>query len=503
MSGPSRAPNALLRFSAGLLAGAVLAALLPLEAAAASPGLRPLRSGQIASGQSSEVYGFLPYWLATSATERDLHYDLLSTVSLFSVGIASSGSLVRSGPGYAFLDGSNGAHVITAAHAAGTRVDLTFTSFGMDHNRAFLRSATARARGIKQAVSFMAARGADGATLDFEGLYLKDLPRLTTFVRAFVKAARTRNPLARVSVTVQAGQGGVSMAKAALAGGATRIVIMGYDYRSAGSSTTGSLAPLVRRDGGMSLTWTLDLYKAARVPANRLILALPYYGFTWPTTSKARGATAAKSAYGRAPAYPIRVSRIDVPKGARQGYDPLEATAWMAVYDARAHVWRETYWDTPRSLTAKFGLATSRGLAGVGLWALGDETGLAGYWNAIAKAFGHSSVEPRAAAATSSASATTRAASIAASGPTVTPLEIGWNARLRRWIVSYGAVDRSAWVIGYEVRYRIAGGAWHIVFYHTLLRSLGLPVSRSADLTVQVRATDAGGHVSAWAAVSN
>lgn len=482
------------RLAAGLLAGLLLAALLPLGTAlAAGPALRPLRSGQIASGLSREVYGFLPYWLATPATERDLHYELLSTVSLFSVGLGPRGALVQSGPGYAFVDGPAGARVITAAHAAGVRVDITFTSFGMAPNRAILRSPAARSQFIRQAVALMAARGADGASLDFEGLYLKDLPAFTALVRDFGRAARARNPLAHVSVTVGAAQGGVAQARAALAGGADRVVIMGYDYRSDGSSTAGSVAPLVRRDGGMSLTWTLDLYRAAHVPADRLVLALPYYGFTWPTSSKALGARTVKAAYDRAPAYPIRVAHIEVPRGVRQGYDPVEATAWMAVYDARAHVWLQTYWDTPRSMAAKYALATSRGLAGVGLWALGYETGLAGYWTAISTAFGRNGRSAGASVATAAAAA----------GPSVISLALAWNARLRRWIASYQAVDRRAPIVGYEVRYRVGSGGWRIVFYRTALRSLGLPVSRSADLTIQVRATDARGQMSAWTSVSN
>ena len=47
----------------------------------------------------------------------------------------------------------------------------------------------------------------------------------------------------------------------------------------------------------------------------------------------------------------------------------------MATYDAHLHVWRQTFYDTAASLTAKYTLAKSRGLAGVGMWALGYDTG--------------------------------------------------------------------------------------------------------------------------------
>jgi spore germination protein YaaH len=137
----------------------------------------------------------------------------------------------------------------------------------------------------------------------------------------------------------------------------------------------------------MSLSWTLDLYKAAKLPMNRIVLALPYYGMSWPTTSARPGSAPARAAYGMAPAYPIRVSRVQVPRDAKQGYDPVEASAWVAVYDAQHHVWRQTYYDSPQALATKYAFARSRGLAGVGLWALGYDAGSAANWQALAKAF--------------------------------------------------------------------------------------------------------------------
>ena len=70
------------------------------------------------------------------------------------------------------------------------------------------------------------------------------------------------------------------MAVAAADAGADRIFLMGYDYRVAGSSP-GASAPLDRPDGGLrSLRWSLDLYAALGVPADRLLLGLPLYGMT-------------------------------------------------------------------------------------------------------------------------------------------------------------------------------------------------------------------------------
>ncbi len=385
-----------------LLAALALAVLAPFtmvpataEAKAATntaSALRPLTAKQLAHHLSGEVYGFLPYWLQTPTTASSLRYDLLTSVAFFDVGIAPSGAIDHGSIGYRALGSSSATAVIRAAHAAGVRVDLTLANFGFADNRAFLRNPAAQRRAIRQTVALLAARGLDGVTVDFESVYRTDLAGLGRFVSALGRAIRARNPIGRVTVAVGASQAGVAMATAALAGRADRVLIMGYDYRTARSTTTGSTDPLVRRGGGMSLTWTLDLYHEAGLPMKRLILALPYYGMSWPartTTVNTASATSPAAA-----AYPIRVSKVAAPATARHGYDPVEATAWVMTWDAAHHVWRQVYWDSPQALVAKFSLARTSGLAGVGLWALGYDGGSISDWKAIATVFQPAPAKP-------------------------------------------------------------------------------------------------------------
>ena len=59
---------------------------------------------------------------------------------------------------------------------------------------------------------------------------------------------------------------------------------MGYDYRGAGTIPVGSVAPI----GGPTydIGDTIAAY-LARVPASKVILAVPYYGRAWSTDSSA------------------------------------------------------------------------------------------------------------------------------------------------------------------------------------------------------------------------
>jgi len=358
------------------------AAAQPLPTVAPAPGA-PLPEPGFARRLSGEVYGYLPYWEINSGTDGYLHYDLLTDIALFSVGFTSSGAIDPSGTGYPYVTGSTAATIVDHAHAAGVRVDLTVTSFGFDKNAAFFADPTAMASAASAISGLVQAEGLDGVNLDVESLYNENFAAYGTFVGQLRAALRAWNPAARVSVATNGSLSGAGMAVQALANGADRVFVMGYAYRTAGSSPVGSISPIVRADGDKSLTWTLDLYASKGIPADRLLLGLPYYGRNWPTTSGSLNATTTGSGGLFIPSDDM----ASIPPGTVIQHDPLEGTKWFAVQDAGGN-WTQTYFDDPVTLRAKYALANDRGLAGVGIWTLGYDRGIAGYWDAIVASFG-------------------------------------------------------------------------------------------------------------------
>ncbi len=344
----------------------------------------PLTPGQMASRLSHEVYGYLPYWELNSTVNDYLRYDLLTDIALFSIGVTSSGALDPGGTGYPTVTGSTATTIINNAHAAGVRVDMTFTSFGLAKNSAFFKDPAAQATAIAQFADLIAARGLDGVNVDVELLNNEDFAAYGAFVGQLRAALQVANPVARVSVATNGSLSGAGMAAVALANGADRVFIMGYNYRTAGTSPAGGVAPLARTDGGKSLTTTLDLYAANGVPANRIQLGLGLYGRTWPTVSSDLHAATT----GPGPAWFPKTGLSSIPAGAIMGYDTVEQVPWFAFQDALTGAWSQTYYDDPTSLRAKYAFAAGRGLAGVGLWALGYDRGQPGYWEAIAGSFG-------------------------------------------------------------------------------------------------------------------
>jgi spore germination protein YaaH len=355
----------------------------PSPGPAAPAQLAPLTPDQIATRPAGDVFGFLPYWEIDDKIDGYLRYDLLSTIAFFGVGLDADGSLITGQPGYKAYLGDTATTIIEHAHAAGVRAVITFEAFSKDRNAAFLQDPDRQALFIQQALALMQLRGADGANFDMENLSGSYFDEYGAFVGAFRRAVVAWNPAAEVTVATNANSSGAKMAAAALANGADKAFIMGYAYRSSGSSPVGSIAPLVRADGGQSLTTTLNTYADLGIPSSKLILGLPFYGTAWPTVSPQLNAERqSDSARGSSGVFFPR-GLGDIIGDSTANFDPMERAAVLVRWDAAHASWRQVYYDDPASLAPKMQLALRRGLAGVGIWALGYDRGEPGYWELV------------------------------------------------------------------------------------------------------------------------
>jgi spore germination protein YaaH len=326
-----------------------------------------------------EVYGFVPYWEMDASLPEHVARTDLTTLALFSVTHRGDGSLSDRENGFRRIDGEVGRRLVAEAHERGVRVEIVYTSFGTDKNRAFYRDEAAQARWIEELVAYAAEGGFDGVNVDVEGLPLDLVPAWADFVGRLREALRAQDPAAEVSVATGANHTGAAMALAATAAGADRIFLMGYDYRVAGSGP-GATSPMDRTDGDeKDLVWSLDLYATLGVPPERTILGLPLYGLTWPVLGPEFGA----AAVGRGDAWvPRRNLGVFSDPAFRPTLDETESVEFYAA--ERGGAWSAVYFDSPRSLRPKLALADERGLAGAGFWAIGYERGLPEYTELIA-----------------------------------------------------------------------------------------------------------------------
>ncbi|HXI46338.1 MAG TPA: glycosyl hydrolase family 18 protein [Candidatus Acidoferrales bacterium] len=325
----------------------------------------------------TELYGYLPYWEMNDTVAAYLDKVPVDTLALFSVSAGKEGGIKHGEVGYRRITGPIGQRLIADAHARRQRVELVFTSFGFDVNdRLFgagFEAEVRRDRAAGELLALAAQLGVDGINVDVEAINGDDNDGYATFIVALREGLAAAGPNRSLSVATMAGPSGVDLARAAIAGGADRVFLMGYDYHWAGSSA-GATAPYHNRDGAVDLGWSIGAYVDAGVPRDRILLGLPLFGISWPVAGPGRAAEVTGKGRDWIPS--AHADELLAP-GFSTAYDQYELADYFVVQTASG--WRATYYDSPRSLRPKLELARSEGLAGAGFWAIGYERGLPGY----------------------------------------------------------------------------------------------------------------------------
>ena len=393
-SGGSRALRTRVAALAAIVAlGEILAdAALPTRSAEASA--RPDRGihgrAHRPPAASREIYGYLPYWELDRGTAARIDYRLVTTIAFFAVPVRASGSLNRASSGYRAYVGRDARAVTNAAHARGVRVVPTFQLFDRGRLatlRGFLGSRAAQARFIREALALIARRAADGANIDFEPVPRSLTRPFVAFVGRFGKAMHARFPRSQLVVATPALASRDLIRR--LGPRVDRIFVMAYDYHRSASRTPGPVAPLWR--ASLTVTDTIQRY-LEEVPAAKVILGVPFYGYSWPVERRGRTVRVRSPAarwggvhgvtYGGVLHWLADHPSVRVHREAGGG-------AWFRYWDRAHRTLREVHFETAGLAQAKFNVAIARGLAGVGIWALGSDRGVSGMRRALSAVYLH------------------------------------------------------------------------------------------------------------------
>ena len=307
---------------------------------------------------SHEVFGFAPYWTLTQSTGFDV--GGMTTLAYFSIGVNPDGSLDESGTGWDGYQSQDLANLVTRAHAAGVRVVLTVNCFDQTSLNQLTSSSTAPATLSAALLQAIEAKNLDGVNLDFEGEGSADQVGLTNLVTQVSAAIHAANPHYQVTMDTYASSAGDPNGFydiPALAPAVDAFFVMAYQLNLQASPTPAS--PLT--SAMFSDLTTAEQYSAA-VPADKVIMGVPYYGYSWPTSN----GTMAAQATG--PATPIGDGQI-MASGNPVYWDSVTDTAWTS-YQVGSQ-WYEDYFEDPSSLYLVAQMSQFFDLGGLGIWALG------------------------------------------------------------------------------------------------------------------------------------
>jgi GH18 family chitinase len=325
------------------------------------------------------VYGYYPYWAQDLAAIR---WSALTHLAWFALEMDADGQVTAS-HGWPDLD------TVAAAHAAGVRVDLTFTLFSGSGIQTLCADPARRATAITRMIDAMEAGGADGISVDFEGLLEGTRDDFTTFIRELrQELTRRGHPDAQISIAGPAVDWTQAFDLPALLQQADWFFIMGYGYFWSGSARAGPVGMLRipaawRPYQSRSMLRSLAEY-SRQIPAQRrhqILHGVPYYGREWVTDSDAIGASTAS----HVGSVTYSAARAELDAGRQRRFEAGVDNPWFAFQSAGA--WHQVWYDDEQSLAAKYALALDQDLGGVGMWALNYDRPHAQLWDLLEQTF--------------------------------------------------------------------------------------------------------------------
>lgn len=321
------------------------------------------------------VFGFHPYW--TGSDYLNYQWNLLSDLCYFSYEIdPSTGDPVTV---HDWLTDP----AIDSAQAHGVRVHLCATLFS--GHTAFFNNPGARSNLVTSLVSLVRQRNAGGVNIDVEAMPSSLRDSLTVFMTELSSRLKATIPGAKISIDLPAVDWDNDFDIPSLSGSVDWFFIMGYDYYWNGSDEAGPVSPLYSLTASFnySLARTISDYEHAGIEPGKFILGIPYYGRRWATASGEIPSRTISS--GVALTYAnIRNNNVNY-NSENYHWEPNSYSSCYVYYDNNS--WKQCFIGLDLDLREKYDIVNYRGLAGIGIWALGYDNGYTELWQAISDKF--------------------------------------------------------------------------------------------------------------------
>lgn len=335
---------------------------------------------------TKRVFGWHPYWLS-STVHNNYQWNLLSDLCYFDYTISpTTGNNTNASFNW------SGSSAVTAAKNNGKKISFCATLFSS--HATFFASSTAKQTFINNCISLLQSRGGHGVNLDFEGVPAASKAAMTAFVQDFSNQLKAAIPGAEVTMAVYSVDWNSVFDISNLKNYVDLFIIMGYDYYYSGSSQAGPNGPLYsfQTSYNYSQSRSISYYLKQGVPANKLLLAVPYYGRKWQTVSDAvPSATVGGSANSSSVTYKSMRDNVNGWYNNKK-WNNASFTPYFT-YQTSGN-WNQLWIDDSLSLAKKYDIVNQQGIGGIGMWTLGYDDGYPELWNAIRDKFSDCKILP-------------------------------------------------------------------------------------------------------------
>jgi len=330
------------------------------------------------------VYGYLPYWIADLSNMR---FDDLSHIADFSVEVNSDGSI---GNAHGWPD----SELVDTAHAAGVKVEIAFTLFSGTGLSTLLSSSDNRTTCITGMIDQLEAGGADGISVDFEGIPASAREDFVLFLQELRAELDARGHTdAGITVAAPSVDWGDAWDEAAILEVVDVYFVMAYTYFWSGSSMAGPPG-LFRTSPEWAVAETRStLRSVATIGAQagedlreKIVFGVPYYGREWTTASDSWP----ESIIEHIGAVTYQAARARLADGATRTWD--DGICQPAIIEQDGSDWHQVWYDDEQSLDCKYRLFREQEIGGMGIWALGYAGSYGELWDLLEQHF--TTIEP-------------------------------------------------------------------------------------------------------------
>ena len=280
----------------------------------------------------------------------------LTDINVFSYGFTEEGNLT--------YPAADDGWMIEAARNAGVRPVMTLTPLGADGRfnnhlvSVLVRNPAVSQRLIWEIGRTLQERGFGGLDIDFEYVLAEDREAFAAFVRQVTQVMNLFGYPVSVALSpkTSADQRGLlyeGIDYRLLGEAANHVMLMTYEWGySQGPPMAVAPINMVRR--------VVD-YAVSEIPAEKIILGIPNYGYDWPLPYE-RGTTRARTISN------LEAVQLAIDFGVEIRFDETAQSPFFRYW--QYGIQHEVWFEDVRSIKAKFDLIQEYGLLGAGYWQL-------------------------------------------------------------------------------------------------------------------------------------
>jgi spore germination protein YaaH len=369
-----------LLFLVGIVVGIVLGSILFLSPLSSK---EKIITDQIFHQQKNQVVGFLPFWLLGKAQKDYSKY--LNTLAYFNLTIGSDGKIQKltnpqeQDPGWFTLNSGKVDDFFNKAQGSHQTLSLVIFSGDDEVIGQIIKNPQENARNlIADVTPIMKQHNFKDLNLDIE--YAKEASEearlnMSYFIKE-VKKGLDKNKLGTLTIDISAS----AFIKKYLinpkqvAEDVDYMVIMAYDYHYLGSYVSGPVAPIYGATDSAEFDTNSSIKEALKiVPAKKIILGVPLYGYEWETLGNfPRAATI--PATGLIASNQRITTLLQNCSSCSAVLDPEARENYIILKDQTTQTFHQIFTPDKKALEEKVNFAKQNKLGGIALWALGYET---------------------------------------------------------------------------------------------------------------------------------